>query len=35
MDREKKIREAVNIIKWTSKKLEVILLELEGDIEHD
>ena len=31
LDKEKKIREAVNIIKWTSKKLELILLELDQE----
>ena len=30
-NKEKKIKEAINIIKWTSKKLELILLELERE----
>lgn len=31
VDKEKKVKEALNIIKWTSKKLELILLELEQE----
>jgi hypothetical protein len=30
-NKEAKIREALNIVKWTSKKLELILLELEQE----